>query len=100
MSELVLEVAGMPEPAVLRRVDSDGQTVILLGARVLFSYEGTDVRMRNVAVVAVTDAGVPCRRAAEVFELTLQYVSMPARPGACGGLGRAGAPPRPPAQAQ
>ena len=61
---------------MLRRVDSDRQTVILLGVWVLFSYESTDVGMRNVAVVAVTDAGVACRRAAEVFELTPKYVSM------------------------
>ena len=27
-------------------------------------------------MVAVTDAGVACRRAAELFELTPQYVSM------------------------
>lgn len=88
----------MPDPEVLRRVDSDGQSVILLGAQVLFSYEGTDVRMRNVAVVAVTDAGVACRRAAEVFELTPQYVSMlrgrARAQGSAGLVRRRGRPPK------
>ncbi|MDJ0315285.1 hypothetical protein, partial [Arthrobacter sp. H35-D1] len=60
MSESILEFAGMPDPAVLRRVDSEGQTTVLLGTRVLFLYECDDAGMRNLTVVAVTDAGVAC----------------------------------------
>lgn len=98
MSESILEFAGMPDPAMLRRVDSEGKTTVLLGTRVLFSYECDDAGMRNLAVVAVTDAGVACRRAAEVFKLTPQYVSMlrtrARSEGSAGLVRRRGRPPK------
>ncbi len=88
----------MPDPAVLRRVDSQGQTAVLLGTRVLFSYECDDAGMRNLAVVAVTDAGVACRRAAELFGLSPQYVSMlrarARSEGSAGLVRRRGRPPK------
>ena len=88
----------MPDPAVLRRVDSRGQTTVLLGTRVLFLYECDDAGMRNLAVVAVTDAGVACRRAAELFELSPQYVSMlrarARSEGSAGLVRRRGRPPK------
>ena len=88
----------MPDPAVLRRVDSQGKTMVLLGTRVLFSYECDDAGMRNLAVVAVTDAGVACRRAAELFGLSPQYVSMlrarARSEGSAGLVRRRGRPPK------
>ncbi len=60
----------MPDPAVLRRVDSECQTTVLLAARVRFLYECDDAGLRNLAVVALSDAGVACRRASELFGLS------------------------------
>lgn len=48
----------MPEPAVLRRVEVDGKCLVSRGASVLFVYDTADRGMRNLAVVAVTDAGI------------------------------------------
>ncbi len=48
----------MPEPAALRRYSAGGQTVVSHGRRVVFRYGDDDTAMRNLAVVALTDAGV------------------------------------------
>ncbi|WP_162637648.1 hypothetical protein [Streptomyces qinglanensis] len=70
------ELPGMPEPAVLRRVEADGKCLVSRGGSVLFVYDAADRGMRNLAVVAVTDAGVAVQEAAVAFGLTPQYVSM------------------------
>ena len=67
---------GMPGPEVLHRVESQGQVVVRRGGQVLFVYDAGDVGMRNLAVVAVTGAGVPVKEAARGFGITATYVSM------------------------
>jgi len=64
----------MPEPASLRRVESAGRCLVTAGG-CCFCYDSDDVGMRNLAVVALTDAGVAGKRAAAVFELSPGYGS-------------------------
>src|SRR2546426_787640 len=66
----------MPTPAPLSRVESGGQCVVSFGDRVLFCYDSDDVAMRNMAVVALTDAEVSGKDVAALFGLTPVYVSM------------------------
>ena len=49
---------GMPDPWTLRRVESGSACVVMFGPRVLFRYDPDDIGMRNLAVVALTDADV------------------------------------------
>jgi hypothetical protein len=69
-------LAGMPEPRDLRCTIDDGQRVITVGNRVVAGYDSSDVGMRNIAVVTLTDLGFAGQRVAEVVGLTPQYVSM------------------------
>ena len=66
---------GMPDPADLHRIDADGQVVIMVGARVLFSYGATDTGMRNLAVVTLAGMGFPGMAVAALMGLTPGYVS-------------------------
>ncbi len=70
-----VELDGMPGRSLLTRVSDGGRWVVSHGRRVLFCYEADDIGMRNMAVVAVTDAGVSGLEAAEVFGLSHEYVS-------------------------
>ena len=69
------QLPGMPERLHLRRRTIDGVCLIDYGTQVLFRFEEKDTGMRNVAVVAVTDAGAMVKDAAAVFGLTPEYVS-------------------------
>lgn len=40
-------LVGMPEPQDLRRVESQGQVLIVVGATVLYGYAADDAGMRN-----------------------------------------------------
>ena len=62
------ELEGMPEPAVLRLVTSDGQVLVTWGHTLVYRYEVEDIGMRNLAIVALTDAG---RRVDEAAGLRL-----------------------------
>lgn len=66
----------MPEPGVLRRVVSEGVAVVTAGRSLLYRYEVDDLGMRNLAIVALTDAGRRVDEVAAVFGLTATYVSM------------------------
>ena len=66
----------MPEPAVLRLVTSDGQVLVTWGHALVYRYEAEDIGMRNLAIVALTDAGRRVDEVARVFDLTATYVSM------------------------
>jgi transposase len=66
----------MPEPAVLRLVTSDGQALVTWGRSLVYRYEVQDLGMRNLAIVALTDAGRRIDEVARVFDLTATYVSM------------------------
>jgi len=76
MSEAVeLELPGMPRTATLSRRTVDGETVISFGSRLVFRYAENDVGMRNMAIVALTDAKVSGPDAASLFGLTAPYIS-------------------------
>ena len=63
----------MPEPAVLRLHTGDGQVLVTCGRSVLYRYDAADTGMRNLAIVALTDAG---RRVDEVaFAVWLRAVA-------------------------
>jgi hypothetical protein len=66
----------MPEPAVLRLATSDGQVLVTWGHALVYRYEVQDLGMRNLAIVALTDAGRRIDEVARVFDLTATYVSM------------------------
>src|SRR5664280_2896580 len=70
------ELDGMPEPAVLRRVVCDGRCVVSAGRSVVYDFDVADTGMRNLAIVALTDAGRSVTEVAAVFGLTATYVSM------------------------
>jgi hypothetical protein len=70
------ELEGMPEPAVLRLATSDGQVLVTWGQALVYRYEVEDIGMRNLAIVALTDAGRRVDEVARVFDLTATYVSM------------------------
>jgi transposase len=69
-------LVGMPTPSDLRRSEVDGQVVIAVGARVLFSYAADDAGLRNLAAVTLPEMGFTGRRVAEVLGITEVYVSM------------------------
>jgi len=88
----------MPEPAVLRRHSVGGETIVSYGRWLVFRYADDDSAMRNLAVVALTDAGAPGVEVAATFGLSPEYVSRlrtrARRDGAAGLVVRRGRPPR------
>src|SRR5450759_44948 len=92
------EFDGMPEPGLLRRMVDADQCVVVYKRLVLYRFDGADIGMRNLAIVALTDAGRRIDEVAEVFELTATYVSMlrgrAARAGSAGLVRRRGRPPK------
>ncbi len=69
-----------------------------LGRAVVYRYEADDIGMRNLAIVALTDAGRRVDEVAAVFGLTATYVSMlrgrARRDGSAGLVRRRGRPPK------
>ncbi|HZJ04425.1 MAG TPA: hypothetical protein VFD59_03020 [Nocardioidaceae bacterium] len=92
------ELEGMPEPAVLRLHSSDGQVLVTWGRSLVYRYEAKDIGLRNLAIVALTDAGRRVDEVARVFGLTATYVSIlrgRARlKGSAGLVARRGRPPK------
>jgi len=92
------ELDGMPEPGVLRLVSHDGHVQVTLGRSLLYRYDRGDIGMRNLAIVALTDAGRRVDEVASVFELTATYVSIlrgqARRDGSAGLVRRRGRPPK------
>lgn len=70
------ELDGIPGPGVLRPVVCDGRCVISAGRLVVYDFDVTDTGMRNLAIVALTDAGRAVAEVAVLFALTATYVSM------------------------
>ncbi len=93
-----LPLLDLPEPSLLRLISSAGQTVVCFGDKVLFCYAGDDIGMRNMAVVALTDAGVRGKDVAAVFGLSAEYVLMlrgrARAEGSAGLVRRRGRPPK------
>jgi transposase len=89
---------GMPEPAVLRLHTSDGQVMVTCGRSVLYRFEVGDTGMRNLAIVAMTDAGRRVDEVAAVFGLSATYVSIlrgrARADGSAGLVRRRGRPPK------
>ena len=96
MDQTTLE--GMPEPAVLRLHASDGHVLVTCGRSLLYRYEAGDSGMRNLAIVALTDAGRRVDEVAAVFGLTATYVSIlrgrARSDGSAGLVRRRGRPPK------
>ena len=92
------ELEGMPESAELRLDTSDGQCLVSCGRRLLYRYAADDTGMRNLAIVALTDAGRRVDAVAAVFGFTATYVSMlrgrARRHGSAGLVRRRGRPPK------
>ena len=74
MDQTTLE--GMPEPAMLRLHASDGHVLVTCGRSLLYRYDAGDTGMRNLAIVALTDAGRRVDEVAAVFGLSATYVSI------------------------
>ncbi len=96
MEQTVL--AAMPDPSVLRLHASDGLVLVTCGRSVLYRYEQGDTGMRNLAIVALTDADRRVDEVAAVFGLSATYVSIlrgraRAR-GSAGLVARRGRPPK------
>jgi transposase len=70
------ELDGMPEVATLRLMASDGQVLVTCGHSLLYRYDADDKGMRNLAIVALTDAGRGIDEVARVFGLSATYVSI------------------------
>src|SRR5664280_870383 len=66
----------MPESTVLRVLSSGGQTMVSFGRMLVYRYDSDDLGMRNLAIVALTDAGQPVKDVAAAFGMTATYVSM------------------------
>ncbi len=88
----------MPEPVALRLVSQDGQVLVTHGRSLVYRFDADDVGMRNLAIVALTDAGRRVDEVARVFGLTATYVSMlrgqARREGSAGLVRRRGRPPK------
>src|SRR5680860_1508282 len=88
----------MPEQAELRLLSCDGWVLVTCGRSLVYRYEVGDTGMRNLAIVALTDAGRRVDEAAAVFGLTATYVSMlrgrARRDGSAGLVRRRGRPPK------
>ncbi|MGH2864146.1 MAG: putative transposase [Solirubrobacteraceae bacterium] len=87
------QLEGMPEPFSYWRAHQEGQLVVGYGPRVLFRFDEQDVGMRNLAVVALTEAGARGKEVAALFGLSAVHVSRLRRRAADGGS-RGLVPPR------
>jgi len=83
---------------MLRLHVSDGQVWVTWGRSVLYRYDADDTGMRNLAIVALTDAGRRVDEVAAVFGLTATYVSIlrgrARADGSAGLVRRRGRPPK------
>src|SRR5680860_1185054 len=88
----------MPERTMLRLLSCDGQVLVTCGRLLVYRYEADDIGMRNLAIVALTDAGRRVDEVAAVFGLTATYVSIlrgrARRQGSAGLVPRRGRPPK------
>jgi transposase len=93
-----VEFEDMPEPVSLRLVRHEGQVLVTHGRSLVYRFDADDLGMRNLAIVALTDAGRRVNEVAAVFGLTATYVSMlrgqARREGSAGLARRRGRPPR------
>jgi transposase len=69
------QLSGMPDPYRYWRTVQDSEVLVGFGPRVMFCFDERDQGMRNLAVVALTQAGVAGKEVAELFGLSAVYVS-------------------------
>ncbi|MGH9268636.1 MAG: hypothetical protein ACRD0D_10730, partial [Acidimicrobiales bacterium] len=69
------ELSGMPGPWRLERVQVGTEDVVRFGSRVLFRFATGDRGMRNLAMVALTQAGTASTVVAEVFGVSREHLS-------------------------
>jgi transposase len=70
-----VSLPGMPEPYELWSRCGEEETLVGYGPRVLFRFDPADRGMRNLAIVALTDAGVAGKQVASLFGLSAEHVS-------------------------
>ena len=70
------ELPGMPEPYALERFVSGAETFVTRGPHLVWRFDTDDIGMRNLAVVALNDAGHSGNEVAACFSITAVYVSM------------------------
>jgi len=69
------QLQGMLEPYGHWRAVQDGQVLVGFGPRVMFCFDEQDQGMRNLAAVALTQAGAKVGEVAELFGLSREHVS-------------------------
>jgi len=93
-----VELEGMPDRSDLRLLISDGQCLVTFGRVLVYRYDSDDIGMRNLAIVALTDAKQPVKVVAAAFGLTATYVSIlrsrARAEGSAGLVRRLGRPPK------
>ena len=65
----------MPAPFKLSKAMVNGEMVVSWGRRAVFVFDPADLGMRNLAIVALTSAGVSGIEVAALFELRPEYIS-------------------------
>jgi transcriptional regulator with XRE-family HTH domain len=71
-----MDLPGMPTRYELQRgVAENGDTLVTYGPKVLFRFDAADKGMRNLSIVALTEAGVEGKLVAEVFGVRAEHVS-------------------------
>lgn len=65
----------MPDPYELWRSESDGWVSVGKGLRLLARFQSDDKAMRNLSLVALTDAGVPGKDLAALFSMSAEHLS-------------------------
>lgn len=66
---------GTPEPYTLWRSESEGWVSVGRGPRLLCRFQVDDIAMRNLSLVALTDAGVKGKDLAALFSITPEHLS-------------------------
>jgi transposase len=96
--ETAEELAGMPGRWQLERAQVGAETVVSFGGRVLFRIAAGDRGMRNLAMVALTQAGIASTVVADLFGVSREHLSRlrgrVAEDGSAALLPRRGRPPK------
>jgi len=92
------EFDAMPPAGDLRLITCEGQVLITCANVLVYRFVAADTGMRNLAIVALTDAGRRIDEVARVFGLTATYVSIlrgrAREDGSAGLVRRRGRPPK------
>lgn len=75
MNATAVAFEGMPERDEARLHRADGTVLVTWGARVLFRFDEADTGMRNLAMVALAEAGMAGNEVAALFGLSADYFS-------------------------